>query len=102
MTTTWIVVVVTGIGTLALKGAGPVLLGGRALPERVSAVATLLGPALLAALVAIGTFAEGRSLVVDERVLGVGVAVIAVRLRAPVLVVVIAAAAVTAAARALA
>ena len=101
MSTTWVVVVVTGIGTLALKAAGPVLLGGRPLPERVSRIATLLGPALLAALVAIGTFGDGRSLVIDARVLGVGAAVVAVRLHAPVLVVVVLAAAVTALARTL-
>lgn len=101
MSTTWVVVVATGIGTLALKAAGPVLLGGRPLPERVSRIATLLGPALLAALVAIGTFGDGRSLVIDARVLGVGAAVVAVRLHAPVLVVVVLAAAVTAVARTL-
>jgi branched-subunit amino acid transport protein len=102
MTTVWIVVVVTGIGTLALKAAGPVLLGGRPLPDRLSGVVTLVGPALLAALVAIGTFAQGQHLVVDARVLGVGAAVVAIRLRAPVLLVVIIAAAVTASARAIA
>jgi branched-subunit amino acid transport protein len=101
VSTTWVVVVATGIGTLALKAAGPVLLGGRPLPERVSRIATLLGPALLAALVAIGTFGDGRSLVIDARVLGVGAAVVAVRLPAPVLVVVVLAAAVTAVARTL-
>ncbi len=101
MSTTWVVVVVTGIGTLALKAAGPVLLGGRPLPERVSRIATLLGPALLAALVAIGTFGDGRSLVIDARVLGVGAAAVAVRLHAPVLAVVVLAAAVTAVARTL-
>lgn len=102
MNATWVVVVATGVGTLTLKAVGPVLLGGRPLPDRISRIATLLGPALLAALVAIGTFADGRSLVLDARVLGVGAALVAVRLRAPVLVVVVLAAAVTAAARALA
>lgn len=101
MTTVWIVVIVTGVGTLALKAAGPVVLGGRPLPDRLSGVVTLVGPALLAALVAIGTFAEGQRLVVDARVLGVAAAAVAIRLRAPVLVVVIVAAAVTAGARAL-
>ena len=101
MTTVWIVVVVTGIGTLALKSAGPVLLGGRPLPDRLSGVVTLVGPALLAALVAIGTFAQEQRLVVDARVLGVAAAAVAIRLRAPVLLVVIIAAAVTASARAL-
>jgi branched-subunit amino acid transport protein len=101
MTTVWIVVIVTGVGTLALKAAGPVILGGRALPGRLSGVVTLVGPALLAALVAIGTFAQGQRLVVDARVLGVAAAAVAIRFRAPVLVVVILAAAVTAGARAL-
>lgn len=101
MTTVWIVVIVAGVGTLALKAAGPVILGGRPLPGRLSGVVTLVGPALLAALVAIGTFAEGQRLVVDARVLGVAAAAVAIRFRAPVLVVVILAAAVTAGARAL-
>ena len=101
MTTVWIVVLVTAIGTLALKAAGPVMLGGRPLPDRLSGVVTLVGPALLAALVAIGTFGEGQKLVVDARVLGVAGAALAIRLRAPVLVVVILAAAVTAGVRAL-
>jgi branched chain amino acid efflux pump len=101
VTTVWIVVIVTGVGTLALKAAGPVILGGRPLPDRLSGVVTLVGPALLAALVAIGTFAQGQRLVVDARVLGVAAAAVAIRFRAPVLVVVIIAAAVTAGARAL-
>ena len=101
MTTVWVVVVVAGIGTLALKAAGPVLLGGRPLPDRLSGVVTLVGPALLAALVAIGTFAQGQRLVLDARVLGVAAAAVAIRLRAPVLLVVIIAAAVTASTRAL-
>jgi branched-subunit amino acid transport protein len=102
MSTVWIVVLVTGIGTLGLKAAGPVLLGGRPLPDRLSGVVTLVGPALLAALVAIGTFADGQRLVIDARVLGVAAAAVAIRLRAPVLLVVITAAAVTAGARSLA
>jgi branched-subunit amino acid transport protein len=99
--TVWVVVIVTGAGTLALKATGPVVLGGRPLPDRVSGVVTLVGPALLAALVAIGTFADGQRLVLDARVLGVGAAAVAIRLHAPVLLVVIIAAAVTATARAL-
>jgi branched-subunit amino acid transport protein len=95
MTTAWIVVIVVGLATLMLKAVGPVLLGGRPLPERVSAVVTLLGPALLAALVAIGTFGQGRSLVLDARVPGVLAAVVAIRLRAPILLVVVVAATVT-------
>jgi branched-subunit amino acid transport protein len=101
VTTIWVVVIVTGIATLALKAAGPLLLGGRPLPTRVTELVALLAPALLAALVAIGTFAQGQHLVIDARVLGVGAAAVAVRFRAPVLLVVVLAAAVTAGARAL-
>ena len=102
MTTVWAIVAVTGVATLALKAAGPVLLGGRPLPARVTDVVSLLAPALLAALVAIGTFANGRALALDARVLGVGAAAVAIRLRAPLLVSVVLAAVVTAVARALA
>ena len=101
MTTIWVVVIVTGVATLALKAAGPLLLGGKPLPTRVTSLVSLLAPALLAALVAIGTFAQGQHLVIDARVLGVGAAAVAIRLRAPVLLVVVLAAAVTAGARAL-
>jgi uncharacterized membrane protein len=102
VTTVWTIVVVTGVATLALKAAGPVLLGGRPLPARVTDVVSLLAPALLAALVAIGTFAQGRALVVDARVLGVGAAAVAIRLRAPLLVSVVLAAVVTGLARSVA
>ena len=102
MSAVWIVVIVSGFGTLALKATGPVLLGGKPLPDRFTGVVGLLGPALLAALVAIGTFADGQRLVFDGRVLGVGAATVAIRFRAPVLLVVIIAAAVTATARAFA
>jgi branched chain amino acid efflux pump len=101
VSTVWLVVVLTSVGTLALKAAGPVLLGGRPLPDRLSGVVTLVGPALLAALVSIGTFADGQRLVLDARVLGVAAAAVAIKLRAPVLLVVVIAAGVTAAVRAL-
>jgi len=101
VTTIWVVVIVTGVATLALKAAGPLLLGGKPLPARITSLVSLLAPALLAALVAIGTFAQGQHLVIDARVLGVGAAAVAIRLRAPVLLVVVLAAAVTAGARAL-
>lgn len=101
MSTVWVVVTVTGVATLALKAVGPVLLGGRPLPARVTDVVTLAGPALLGALVAIGTFADGRTLVIDARVLGVAAAAVAIQLKAPVLLVVVIAAAVTGFARAL-
>jgi branched-subunit amino acid transport protein len=101
VTASWVVVAVVGVATLALKAVGPILLGGKPLPDRVASVVTLLGPALLSALVAIGTFGEGRRLVLDARVPGVLAAAVAIRLRAPVLLVVVVAAAVTATIRAI-
>jgi hypothetical protein len=100
MTDVWIVVGIVGAGTVAIKAAGPVLLGGRPLPPRLGGVIELLAPALLGALVAVQTFGDGDRLVLDERVLGVAAAAVAVRLKAPLLVVVIVAAATTALARA--
>jgi hypothetical protein len=99
MSDAWVVVAAVGAGTIAIKAAGPVLLGGRPLPGRVRAVVALLAPALLAALVATTTFASGQQLVLDARVIGVAAGAVALVLRAPVLVVVLVAAAAAALAR---
>lgn len=101
MSAAWAVVVIVGVATMALKALGPVLLGGRPLPTPVAGVVALAGPALLAALVAINTFGDGRSLVLDARIVGVTLAAVAVAARTPLLLVVIIAATATAAARAL-
>ncbi|TML62409.1 MAG: hypothetical protein E6G22_08270 [Actinobacteria bacterium] len=101
MTRVWIAVVIIGAATVALKAAGPVLLGGRELPARVRALVGLLAPALLAALVVTQTLASDRHVVVDARLAGVAAAAATLRLRAPILVAVAVAAAVTAAIRAL-
>ncbi|MPZ69383.1 MAG: AzlD domain-containing protein [Actinobacteria bacterium] len=96
-----IVVVFLGLATMALKATGPVLLEGRPLPPRATAVVASMGPSLLAALIAVSTFEGDRSLVLDERVLGMVGAGIALRFKVPSLIVVIIAAAVTATARAI-
>jgi uncharacterized membrane protein len=101
MTDVWVIVVAVGLGTVVIKGAGPVLLGGRVLPERVTAVVGLLAPALLGALVAVQTFGQGAALAIDARLLGVAAAAIAIWRRLPLLLVVVIAAAVTALARVL-
>jgi hypothetical protein len=82
-----------------LKLAGPLALGGRPMSESALNVVELLASALLAALVVVETFGNGRSLVLDWRVLGAVFAVVAVTRRAPMIVVVLGAAAVTAIAR---
>lgn len=101
MSDAWLVVLAIGVGTMVVKGAGPVILGGRPLPTRAQSVVALLAPALLAALVATSTLAEGQALLLDARVVGVAAGGIALALRAPTLAVVIAAAAAAALARVL-
>jgi uncharacterized membrane protein len=100
MTTLWIVIVIVTVATVAIKAAGPLLVGGRELPPRAVAVIALLAPALLAALVVTQTFGEDGHLVLDERAIGVAVAGLALALRAPVLVAVALAAVSTALTRA--
>jgi branched-subunit amino acid transport protein len=92
----WIVIVAVAIASTAFKAAGPILAGDRELPPRVNAVVALLTPALLTALVVAGTVGEGGHLALDERALGVGVAGVALALRAPVVLAVVLAALVTA------
>ena len=55
----------------------------------VSRVADLVPVALLAALIGVQVFATGQSLVIDARVVGLGVAFVALLLRAPFIVVVL-------------
>jgi branched-subunit amino acid transport protein len=98
----WIVVLAVGTATIALKSVGPVLLGGRELPGRLTGVVGLLAPAVLAALVVTqAAGGEGREIVADARLVGLAAGTVALLLRAPLLVVVVAAAAATALARVL-
>jgi uncharacterized membrane protein len=99
VSTLWVAIVAVTLASAAIKAAGPILVGGRELPPRVSAVIALLAPALLAALVVTETFGDDGHLVLDERALGVVVAAVALALRAPVLLAVALAALVTALAR---
>jgi len=99
MSEAWIIVLAVGIGTIVIKAAGPVLLGGRPLPERLQGIVALLAPALLAALVATAAVSTGNELVLDARIIGLGAAAVSIVLRAPILVVVIVAAAAAALAR---
>ena len=92
MSDAWTIVLAVGIGTMVIKAAGPVLLGGRPLPDRVQRVVALLAPALLAALVATAALSTGNQLVLDARIIGLGAAALAILLRAPILAVVIIAA----------
>jgi branched-subunit amino acid transport protein len=95
----WVVVLVVGVATIAIKGIGPVLLGGRELPAGVMSVVRLLAPAVLAALVLVQVVGGDRQIEIDERVLGLAAAAVALLLRAPIVIVVLVAAAATAVTR---
>jgi len=96
----WVTIVSLALATAVLKLAGPLLLGGRTLPAAAMGIIELLASALLAALVVVETFGNGRSLTLDARALGVAFAALALARRVPVIVAVMGAAAVTALARA--
>lgn len=101
MSTAMVVLVCLATGTYVLKSAGPILLGGgRQLPGWLDRLANLLPAPLLAALIVTSTFADGEELVLDARVIGLVVAAVALKLRAPFVVVVVLAAAATGLARA--
>lgn len=99
MSTLWLGIAVAAAGCYALK------LTGLSVPQKVLShpvaerVAALIPVALLAALVAVQVLADGQALVLDARLLGLGVAVVLLLVRAPFLVVVFAAAAAAALAR---
>jgi hypothetical protein len=102
MTEAWIVIVALTIGTVSIKAAGPLVLGGRPLPRRAQGVIALVAPAVIAALVVYETFADQPDgIVVDARVAGLGAAGLALLARLPMIAVVVIAAAVTAGVRAL-
>jgi branched-subunit amino acid transport protein len=92
----WAAILAGAAGCYGLK------LAGLSLPQRVldhpfmRHLAALLPVALLAALAALQTLTEGDRLVIDARLAGVAVAVIAIIRKAPFLVVVGLAAATTA------
>jgi branched-subunit amino acid transport protein len=96
MSAVWWSVLLVGAGTVLLKAAGPVLLGGRTLPPSLGGMLDLIAPAVLAALVVTQLVGGDRELVLDERLAGIAAAGIALALRAPILVVVAVAAVMTA------
>ncbi|MGH2923784.1 MAG: AzlD domain-containing protein [Solirubrobacterales bacterium] len=98
----WVLVISLIATTAAIRASGPIVLGGRELPERAMNVVTLLAPALLAALVTTETFRgeNDSSLTLDERALGLAAAGAALALRGGIIVAGAAALLVTAAARA--
>jgi branched-subunit amino acid transport protein AzlD len=97
----WIAIGVTAVGCYAVKLVGLLVPTGVLERPLVKQLSALLPVALLAALTAQQTFADGRVLVVDAKVAGLAAAAVALLLRAPFLLVVAAAVAVTAGVRAM-
>jgi uncharacterized membrane protein len=89
----WTGVLVASASCYLLKLAGLSLPPQWLQDPRIQRAVPLIPVALLAALVATQTFSTGQHLVLDVRAAALGVAVIAVLLRAPFLVVIAAGAA---------
>ena len=73
MSTTTAVILGTSLVTFTIKATGPVLSGGRELPEALRNVLVLLAPALLAALVVVSALADGKTITADAETAGVAV-----------------------------
>jgi branched-subunit amino acid transport protein len=97
MSALWIGVIGTSAIAFALKYLG------HSVPEkfltnaRMLRINTLIPVVLLSALVGVQTFAEKSKLVIDQRLAGVAVAMLALALKAPYFVVVVSAAVTSAA-----
>jgi len=101
VTVVWATIGLLCLGTIAIKAAGPLVLGDRKPRGRALAVIALQSPAVLSALIVYQTFGGHPSgLTVDARVAGLAAAGGAIAARLPMLLVMVLAAAVTAAVRA--
>ena len=69
----WLLILGCVATTVAIKAAGPVVLGGRELPPVVLRVIACMAPALLAALVATAAFADGQRYHVGAEAAGMAV-----------------------------
>ncbi len=99
MTEAWVTVFSLCVTLVVTKGVGPVALGSRQLPLPFTKVIDLLAPAILAALIAVGTFTDADGdLVLDARAAGLAAAATVYTLSRKSILLAVAAAAVTAAA----
>jgi len=91
---TWTAVLVISGGAYLFKLVG--VMAGNRFAVALEPVAALVPPALFSAIIVIMTVADGSSIIVDVRLVGVGLAAVAVWRRAPFVVVVVVAMAATA------
>ena len=101
MSREWSAVLALAAGAYALKLAGWLAPARLFDDPRVRRGAVLVPVALLAALVVVQAFADGRTLVLDPRAAGLAAGAVALALRAPFLVLVVVAAVTAALVRAL-
>ena len=92
----WLAVIGTSVLAFLLKYLGHNVPKSWLSNPRILKINSLIPIALLSALVAVQTFTDKSKLVIDQRVVGMGVAVIALMLKAPFPAVVIGSAAASA------
>lgn len=75
MTAAWVTVLALCATLVVTKGIGPAALGSRDLPVTFTKIIDLLAAAILAALIAVGTFTDADGdLVLDARAAGLAAA----------------------------
>lgn len=86
---TWGLVLGLSAAAFALKFLGAVVIGQRAMAPALQRSLLLIPAALLAGLITKDTFTTGQEIVLDERALGLAVAVVATWRRLPFIVVIV-------------
>jgi branched-subunit amino acid transport protein len=74
MTDAWLTIAALAAASLLIRGAGPLLVGGRELPPRFVGVIDLLAPAVLTALIVVETFGGDHEIEVRANLAGVAAA----------------------------
>ena len=102
MTRAWMLTLFTGAATMSIKAIGAVFPSedeSSRFARIIARLTPLLLPGVLTALIVVQAFSQGQQLVLDARAIGLLVAILAVRFRAPPAITLISAAAATALAR---
>ena len=86
----WTLIVALAACAYGFKVLGAVIIGQRRMPVRLERTLMLIPAALLAGLITKDTFTTGQSIVLDARVAGVAVAVVATWRKMPLAVVIVA------------
>lgn len=98
----WGLILALAACAYGFKVLGAVIVGQRRIPARLERTLMLIPAALLAGLITKDTFTTGQRIVLDARLAGVGVAVLASWRRLPLAVVIVAGVGTTALLRAFA